>query len=378
MTDPLGQSQVLPYIINIDKKKYKFHLISFEKRTRFKQNKSQIQNICDKNNISWRPLIYTKNPPLFSTLWDLVKLNQSIKKIGSKTTFDIIHCRSYLPAIFGLKFKKKWNVKMLFDMRGFWADERVEGGLWNLKNPIYKLVYKYFKKKEKQLLLNSNHIISLTHNGKKNIIKLPYFSKLEKDISVIPCCTDLSVFKPVKRDSSSFTIGYLGSLGTWYLIKEMLVFFKKIKEIIPNSKFHFLTKDNPEIILSQCKNLGIELKNILIEESDIWNIPFKTRNWNLSLCFIMPSYSKIFSSPTKQGELMAMGIPIICNSGVGDVDYIVQKYNSGFILNDFNKINFDKILNTNFKKQKLKEGANQYFSLEKGVMSYENIYKVIC
>lgn len=378
MTDPLGQSQVLPYIINIDKKKYKFHLISFEKRTRFKQNKSQIQNIFDKNNISWRPLIYTKNPPLFSTLWDLVKLNQSIKKIGSKTTFDIIHCRSYLPAIFGLKFKKKWNVKMLFDMRGFWADERVEGGLWNLKNPIYKLVYKYFKKKEKQLLLNSNHIISLTHNGKKNIIKLPYFSKLEKDISVIPCCTDLSVFKPVKRDSSSFTIGYLGSLGTWYLIKEMLVFFKKIKEIIPNSKFHFLTKDNPEIILSQCKNLGIELKNILIEESDIWNIPFKTRNWNLSLCFIMPSYSKIFSSPTKQGELMAMGIPIICNSGVGDVDYIVQKYNSGFILNDFNKINFDKILNTNFKKQKLKEGANQYFSLEKGVMSYENIYKVIC
>ena len=378
MTDPLGQSQVLPYIINIDKKKYKFHLISFEKRTRFNQNKSQIQNICDKNNISWRPLIYTKNPPLFSTLWDLVKLNQSIKKIGSKTTFDIIHCRSYLPAIFGLKFKKKWNVKMLFDMRGFWADERVEGGLWNLKNPIYKLVYKYFKKKEKQLLLNSNHIISLTHNGKKNIIKLPYFSKLEKDISVIPCCTDLSVFKPVKRDSSSFTIGYLGSLGTWYLIKEMLVFFKKIKEIIPNSKFHFLTKDNPEIILSQCKNLGIELKNILIEESDIWNIPFKTRNWNLSLCFIMPSYSKIFSSPTKQGELMAMGIPIICNSGVGDVDYIVQKYNSGFILNDFNKINFDKILNTNFKKQKLKEGANQYFSLEKGVMSYENIYKVIC
>jgi glycosyltransferase involved in cell wall biosynthesis len=378
MTDPLGQSQVLPYIINIDKKKYKFHLISFEKRTRFKQNKSQIQNICDKNNISWRPLIYTKNPPLFSTLWDLVKLNQSIKKIGSKTTFDIIHCRSYIPAIFGLKFKKKWNVKMLFDMRGFWADERVEGGLWNLKNPIYKLVYKYFKKKEKQLLLNSNHIISLTHNGKKNIIKLPYFSKLEKDISVIPCCTDLSVFKPVKRDSSSFTIGYLGSLGTWYLIKEMLVFFKKIKEIIPNSKFHFLTKDNPEIILSQCKNLGIELKNILIEESDIWNIPFKTRNWNLSLCFIMPSYSKIFSSPTKQGELMAMGIPIICNSGVGDVDYIVEKYNSGFILNDFNKINFDKILNTNFKKQKLKEGANQYFSLEKGVMSYEKIYKVIC
>ena len=114
---------------------------------------------------------------------------------------------------------------MLFDMRGFWADERVEGGLWNLKNPIYKLVYKYFKKKEKQLLLNSNHIISLTHNGKKNIIKLPYFSKLEKDISVIPCCTDLSVFKPVKRDSSSFTIGYFGLIRDMVLNKRNVSFF---------------------------------------------------------------------------------------------------------------------------------------------------------
>ena len=33
-------------------------------------------------------------------------------------------------------------------MRGFWPDERVEGGLWNLQNPLYKLVYNYFKKKK--------------------------------------------------------------------------------------------------------------------------------------------------------------------------------------------------------------------------------------
>ena len=132
----------------------------------------------------------------------------------------------------------------------------------------------------------------------------------------------------------------------------MLVFFQKINEKIPNSKFQFLTKDNPDIIFNHCDNLGIDRKNILIGESDREDIPYKTRNWNFSLCFIMPTFSKIFSSPTKQGELMAMGIPIICNSGVGDVDFIVEKYQSGIVINDFNQPDLDTILNTSFKKQK--------------------------
>lgn len=37
MTDPLGQSQVLPYIINLNKENYNFHLVSFEKPDRLKK-----------------------------------------------------------------------------------------------------------------------------------------------------------------------------------------------------------------------------------------------------------------------------------------------------------------------------------------------------
>tara|TARA_B100000768_G_scaffold107516_1_gene99797 strand:- start:2491 stop:3627 length:1137 start_codon:yes stop_codon:yes gene_type:complete len=377
MTDPLGQSQVLPYIINLSKEDYKFHLISFEKPDRYSKYNSSIEKICFENKIEWYPLKYNKKPPFFSTIFDFFKMRKLAKELNVKHNFSIIHCRSYISSLVGLNLKKLYEIPFLFDMRGFWADERVEGRIWNLKNPFYKLVFYYFKQKEKQFLLESSHIISLTHNGKKNILKIPSFTHLESNISVIPCCSDLNLFKPVKRDSISFTVGYLGSLGTWYLLKEMLVFFKKIKEKIPNSKFHFLTKDNPDIIFDHCDNLGIDRKKIIIEESDREDIPFKTRNWNFSLCFIKPSFSKIFSSPTKQGELMGMGIPIICNSGVGDVDFIVEKYKSGFVLKDLNKVNFGIILNSNFKKQKLKEGANHYFSLKKGVMSYQKIYEKI-
>ena len=63
MTDPLGQSQVLPYIIGLSKKGYKFHLVSFEKPNRFKQNRKVIERICSENEIEWHPLMYTKRPP---------------------------------------------------------------------------------------------------------------------------------------------------------------------------------------------------------------------------------------------------------------------------------------------------------------------------
>ena len=377
MTDPLGQSQVLPYIINLTKENYNFHLVSFEKPDRYTENHSLIEKICLENNIQWYPLRYNKKPPFLSTIFDFYKMIKLAKELHIKHGFSLIHCRSYISSLVGLKFNRLYGIPFLFDMRGFWADERVEGGLWNLKNPFYKLVYFYFKRKEKQFLLESSHIISLTYNGKKNILKLPSFTHLESNISVIPCCTDLNLFKPVKRDSDSFTIGYLGSLGTWYMIKEMLVFFKKIKNKIPNSKFHFLTKDDSEIIFTYCKEIGINRKYILVGESDRKDIPFQTRNWNFSLFFIKPSYSKLFSSPTKQGELMAMGIPIICNSGVGDVDNIVKKYDSGTIFEMGKKLNIESLLNNVFDENKIVRGAKDYFSLEKGVESYLEIYAKI-
>ena len=86
----------------------------------------------------------------------------------------------------------------------------------------------------------------------------------------------------------------------------MLLVYSKIKERVPEAKFHFLTKDDPQIIYSECKKLGIESNNIVVEESERKEIPVKTRNWNLSVFFILPCYSKKSSSPTKQGELMGI------------------------------------------------------------------------
>ena len=378
MTDPLGQSQVLPYIIGLTKKGFHFHLISFEKPDRFHAHKKEILKICEDNGIVWVPMLYTKRPPLLSTVWDVWRMKRKAFSLNKEHTFSIVHCRSYLSALIGLSMKRKFKTAFLFDMRGFWADERVDGNLWNLKNPIYKWVYHFFKRQEMLFLNESDYTISLTTAGKNEMLTWKGIKELNERIKVIPCCADLNLFKPVSRDSKEFTLGYLGSLGTWYMLTEMLMVFKKIKETIPNAKFHFLTKDDPNIIYSEIKELGIQPEDIIIEESDRKDIPFKTRNWNFSVFFILPCFSKLSSSPTKQGELMGMGIPIICNSGVGDVDSIVEKYQSGCVVPKLNQLNLDELLKNKFDKQILRKGANDYFSLSKGVDSYHMIYENIC
>ena len=75
---------------------------------------------------------YTKYPPVFSTLWDIYKLNQTVKKLKNKE-LDLIHCRSYITTLVALGFKNKYKTPFIFDMRGFYADERVDGKVMEFK-----------------------------------------------------------------------------------------------------------------------------------------------------------------------------------------------------------------------------------------------------
>src|SRR6478752_5525747 len=143
MTDPLGQSQVIPYLQGLSKAGYRIFLLSCEKKQVVEQNKAAIQKLLDESNITWTPLNYTKNPPVFSTLLDIFKLKKAAKKIHREQGLDMVHTRPGIPELVGLWMKKTLGVKFLNDIREFYADSRIEGGMWNLKNPLYKTVYKY-------------------------------------------------------------------------------------------------------------------------------------------------------------------------------------------------------------------------------------------
>jgi hypothetical protein len=100
----------------------------------------------------------------------------------------------------------------------------------------------------------------------------------------------------------------------------------------------------------------------------------------VSIFFIKPVFSKKASSPTKMGEVMGMGIPIICNKGIGDVGSILA--NNGYLINEFSEAEYNRVIEQIMLPQPtsgidIREAAIKYFSLNDGVEKYDFVYKQI-
>jgi len=396
MTDPLGQSQVLPYLEGLSKLGYQFTLLSFEKRDTYQQFGDLIRSKCREAAIEWVPLMFHSRPPVLAKIYDRYKLFSMAQKLHKQRKFDLVHCRSYIAAELGLKFTQKYGVKFLFDMRGFWADEKAEGGLWNQQKWMYRKIYQHYKRKEKEFVVRSAHIISLTQAGKNELAGLydtelqKTNSSIEKKCTVIPCCADLDHFnfekineemkmalrKELGIHERSPVLSYSGSLGTWYMLDEMLQFFKAFKFKYPGAAFLFLTKDVARLNDAVIKN-EIDPADIVIRFSSYDQLPIYLSLSDYSIFFIKPVYSKIASSPTKHAELMGMGIPVFCND-IGDTGFFLRQYPLGQMV-DIANHNFSSVINSMadqlVDRFKIRSVAKEHFDLSTGVKSYSKVYE---
>ncbi len=394
MTDPLGQSQVLPYLRGLAAMGHQIHLVSCEKPANYERNKALIQEICDHATIQWFPITYTKNPPVLSTLWDLYRMKRLSKQLHSKHHFNIIHCRSYLTTLIGIEVRKSNVAKILFDMRGFWVDERVEGGIWKLSNPVFRIIYNYLKRKEKEMLVTADAIVSLTNKALPIIKSIQGKTNKGQIIKVIPCCVDTEhfniknisalqkkeVYSLFKIPETSFVLSYLGGIGTWYLPSEMMDFFARLLVRFPTALFFFITQEEAQPLYDLAKEKGIPTTSVIVTKATRKEVPLYLSISNASLFFIKPSFSKQASSPTKQGEIMSMGVPLICNKGIGDTDQILIESETGSVVERFDNEEYDRIINelniivSEPIHLKIRSAAIHYFSLTDGIKKYSEVY----
>lgn len=390
MTDPLGQSQVIPYLAGLARQGYRVTILSCEKKDKFKTGEKIIKDQLSQAGIAWQYCFYSKKIPLLSQRGNLYRLKKLAVAYAKKNRGKFIaHCRSYLPALIGLHLKKKYGARFVFDMRGFWADERVEGGIWKLSNPMHKSAYRYFKRKEKELILAADHVITLTHAAKE--ILNTWFPQKKLKITVIPCCSDLEHFtirgtpeklairKKLHLPSGAPVIGYLGSIGTWYMLNEMLDFFKELLKERPDSYLFFITQDDPDRILHAAAKRKIPQSHLLIKAAARAEVPQFISALSAGLFFIRPSFSKQGSSPTKMAELLACGLPVITNAGVGDCDKVILENKAGVVINDFSAEQYREAIDQldaclSEEPAFYRQVAQDHFSLESGVELYSSVY----
>lgn len=393
MTDALGRSQVIPYLAGLAKKGHHIHVISCEKRDSFEKDRVQVEEIFAAHQIGWTPLKFSTFPPLLSKVFDLYKIRRAALKQHHKTAFDIVHCRSYIASFAGLFMKRRYGLRFVFDMRGFWVDERFEGNIWNRSNPFFRLVYNYFKKKEKAFFLQADAVVSLTESGRK-IIGQSFGENIQRLTTVIPCCTDVELFsqehlsgeakeetrKNLGIDPSHFVLSYLGSIGTWYMTAEMMAFFRRLLRVFPDARFLFITGEDPKHIVREAAKAYVDPASVIVVKAGRNEVPLYLSLSDISIFFIKPVFSKKASSPTKQAEIMSMGIPFITNRGIGDTDQIVKENGVGIMVDDFTDEAYDKAIGqiTGLLKKSsgsIRQCALSHFNLKTGIEKYHAIYK---
>lgn len=396
MTDPLGQSQVIPYLAGLTREGYQFTILSCDKPHKYKAHKTEVEELVKKIPINWVSIPYHKNPPVLSSVYDFFRLRQKAIQLHAQYKFDMVHTRPGVPQLVALHLKKKLGIRYLNDIRGFWADERVDGAMWDLKNPLYKIIYNFFRKKEDECVRVADYNTCLTYKGKEEMLKWTTVPQPVK-VDIVPCSVDLDLFDPAKINlplkeqfkkelginDDDFIISYLGSIGGWYLTDDMLRFCSMLLQKKPAAKFLFISNNNHEDIISAAKKFNIPADHIMVRFAGRTEVPTLLSFSTYSLFFIKPCYSKLASSPTKHGEIMAMGIPVIANSGVGDVKEIIEKYEAGFVLDGFTDAEMDNIIDkaidakTGFDAFRIREGAKDFYNLEKTVDTYRQVYKKI-
>ena len=302
MLEPLGQSQVIAYLERLAGNR-RIHLLSFEKSQDWGdiQRRRRVRGRLQAAGIYWHPRRYHKSPSSLATAWDIVIGTLSALWLVLRHRLRIVHARSYVPGMMALVSKHLTGAKFLFDMRGFWVDERVDGGLWSSNGRLYR----FAKWAERRCLLGADYVVSLTRAGVREMQGFDYLQARMPPTEVIPTCADLERFRPVDgQRSEHFTLGYVGSAGTWYLFDAAVACFRELRRLQPGARWLLLNRGEHDYIRERLLAGGVPLEAVELRDADHSEVPAQMARMHAGIFFIKPVFSKQASAPTKLGEFL--------------------------------------------------------------------------
>lgn len=374
MTESLGQSQVLSYIERVDTKS-QIHLLSFENDP----GSSDIQDVesrVQSQNIEWHWVSRSQGNTIVSKCIDILTGFLILLRLFVTEQFDIIHARSYIPMLLSLPFGLVRDTRLIFDIRGFWVDERVDLGSIKENDRLYYIL----KRVEKLLYRWSDTVITLTEVSAE-IIENKYDIDQE-NIYVIPTCVDTDKFIPADNQSTEeFVVGYVGTVNEWHRFEDVLDCYCSISEQVNNTKLQIYNKGDEERIKEYINSYPKELDNICLTSASHSEMPKKYAEMDVGIFFYESTYSKKATCPTKMGEFLATGTPCLGNSGVGDVEKILEQNDVGVAISNFTTKEKEsaipellQIVDDPDSTQRCRTLAVQEFSLERGVNELQKIY----
>ena len=356
MLDPLGKSQVIPYLKELSRAGVNFTLLSYEGPKAFtREGRERCEGLRSElagSQIDWHFLRYHKRPSLPATAYDVLSGIRYASRLVRRKQIEMVHARSHIPATIALALKRRFGLKMIFDLRGLMAEEYVDANHWNEGSLPYRLI----KSMESRALQSSDGIVTLTEKIWPAIKGWKGLRGREVIHEVVPCCSDLDLFRfsQSERDrvraelnlQDRFVVVYSGSIGGWYLTDKTADFFSTLLKRRPNGHFLWLTGVDRSIIEKLMSDRGVNSSQFTVRSVSPSQVPGYLSASDAGIAFYRPTFSRMATSPVKVSEYLAVGLPVIINEGVGDSDTFVESQELGAVVTNFDEGQYERALVT--------------------------------
>ena len=339
LTDPLGQSQILPYLLGLRKRlgeRFEPAIISFEKPERYTQWGDALETGLASEGIKWYPQRFHRWPPLLAKVYDHWLFKQTAWNKAKVHSYDVYHARSYVAGWIAHQISERTGQPWIFDMRGFWVDERRENGLWPLSNPLYKRLYRLWKAREQVMLKSANEIVVLTEAAQKT---LEEWGIPAHKITVIPCAADFNLYAlpPQERLRARQAIRekfrippeavvflYSGSVAPHYAPEDIVAILTSAYQVRKDVYLLMLTPHTPSSLLATLEYHGFPRSQYRATFAPRSEMPMYLAAADIGIATVKLTFSKTASSFTKLAEYLAADLPVIATA-IGDVETHAQQ-----------------------------------------------------
>jgi len=336
LDDPLVESQVVAYLEGLAREGHTIHLLTFETRPLTRVRRVETRRWLRTRGLHWHGLRYHKRPSLPATAFDTVCGALACAWLVRRHQLGAVHARNHVPAAMAMLAAPFAPHRLIFDIRGLMAEEYVDLGRWRAG----RLAFRITKRTERAAIRRAAGVVVLTNR----VRELLFGARNRDDVVVIPCCADVehlsrqrasrTVMRRALGVDSRPVLAYVGKLGGWYMDAEMADFFVTARSAIPGLHFLVITQGDRSAIERQLASRGIDPSDYTVTGVHHPRLGELLSAADAAIALIRPVPSKVATSPTKIGECLAAGLPIVATD-VGDVRPLLEASRTGIVLNDF-------------------------------------------
>lgn len=354
LSEGVGSSQVTPLISRLSSAGLKINLISFEKQSPTSELTQYFQSL----GVEWNSRPFGSNG-LVGGVDRLNKLRSDIPKT------NLVHARSDIPAVAGIAAHQG---PVLWDVRSLWADQKI----MIQKNLMHSALYRVYRGLESIAAKNSLGMSTLT-SAVVPILEGRH-KTLPKIRTVVPTAVDLNLFALNSNFPKHPAALFSGTYNDYYDLDLSAQFIEELRKQI-KIDVHWARPHE-----SNKAAIGVGESQVIPSTQREMPRLIPNYSFGVSVCKLDAGPSLTAAMPTKIGEFLACGRPIVVNKGLGDMDAFLSEFDAGVILDGTpsnlaeSATKLISLISDPETPNRCRALAEKYFSMDIGARKYLELY----